>query len=958
MQLLQLLQEDHYNEPEINLPSIGDHIPSQPFDLEDELSDAVASGTLEPSPEVQVPPVASFLPPVIDDSEILEHKRTPFVETSKFKFGFALWCIEAGISVRHYSTILELLNMARGNMPEELAKLPSSLSTLKRWFRGQLPLLTMRKKRIPLEAGMLGQDRRVGSSGASVAAGRSEEDLYFFDPVHLSRALMGSDITRKMHVGFGEFHDKPTELWHGHGWRSSIRTTAGNFSHYSDGKPIFPSDIITFHCDDHLNCENLHLGRVYSVGRDYRSSALEHGRTTIEVQEIIRPEILSQIEIGSLSSPVLPHEAMLSWNAFHYVSENQVRAKQTNVVLDYYFEDRNISPRPAPTIQPEHILIRRVFDLLDASSGEFNITPLCKYHPLRGELELQAFGRDHLEAFDSTLTGRKTVSLPWMTFIDAFGLYRNRRRSLMGMYLIPASLPFSERQRRANVFPLTLGPHGSNFSDVIGALKSLITLDRGAIVDIHGEEVLLCAFTHAYIGDMPQQQVNSGMKSQNANLGCRFCYINADERGDVDFDHHLNGRYHHQVVAMREDMETIRTKGQKEKYCKKWGMSLEPPALAQISPALDILLSRPGDPAHSEYKGLSNLMHSLLLDSVLTTSATRSYAALLRSFPFPPTWPRVQGPLRYLKSYSLSEHARWSVVIPVLLRCWLRESYIQPWLLGILSADGQDPVGRIVSCFAAAAASNCVLMGNTMTAEDRGQLDDIIGRHRSKVQQLLQDAADSATQNPRRHRSRESTIGPLSQAPSRAATPAFLEHDPAGHGEGLFGAFHSQPPRELAKKALNFLNDIKRPNMHTALHYSILNEEYALPVNHNALPGEDKHKWFKLIVYYTNHTQVEKRLLERENDRQTLRFLLTNEFCDTELDIQLTNLVQSLYVTAQFCSQQSFQAPSRWPVMKSMMTMKMKRLLLTMNATSVLLSLGVFGQNIVGTKDFLLVDST
>ena len=159
---------------------------------------------------------------------------------------------------------------------------------------------------------MLGQDRRVGSSGASVAAGRSEEDLYFFDPVHLSRALMGSDITRKMHVGFGEFHDEPTELWHGHGWRSSIRTTAGNFSHYSDGKPIFPSDIITFHCDDYLNCENLHLGRVYSVGRDYRSSALEHGRTTIEVQEIIRPEILSQIEIGSLSSPVLPHEAMCS----------------------------------------------------------------------------------------------------------------------------------------------------------------------------------------------------------------------------------------------------------------------------------------------------------------------------------------------------------------------------------------------------------------------------------------------------------------------------------------------------------------------------------------------------------------------------------------------------------------------------------------------------------------------
>jgi hypothetical protein len=59
-----------------------------------------------------------------------------------------------------------------------------------------------------------------------------------------------------------------------------------------------------------------------------------------------------------------------------------------------------------------------------------------------------------------------------MTFIDGFGLYRNAYRSIMGIYLIPAALSFQERARRANVFPLTLGPHGSNFADVIGAMKA------------------------------------------------------------------------------------------------------------------------------------------------------------------------------------------------------------------------------------------------------------------------------------------------------------------------------------------------------------------------------------------------------------------------------------------------------------------------------------------------------
>jgi hypothetical protein len=36
------------------------------------------------------------------------------------------------------------------------------------------------------------------------------------------------------------------------------------------------------------------------------------------------------------------------------------------------------SPRPAPVIASGLVLIRRIFDLLDAGSGKFDITPLCK----------------------------------------------------------------------------------------------------------------------------------------------------------------------------------------------------------------------------------------------------------------------------------------------------------------------------------------------------------------------------------------------------------------------------------------------------------------------------------------------------------------------------------------------------------------------------------------------------
>ena len=62
----------------------------------------------------------------------------------------------------------------------------------------------------------------------------------------------------------------------------------------------------------------------------------------------------------------------------------------------------------------------------------------------------------------------------------------------------------------------------------------LIALDSGVPVTINGQETNLCDFVHMYIGDMPQQQENSGMKSQNGKLGCRSCFIPRIERDELE----------------------------------------------------------------------------------------------------------------------------------------------------------------------------------------------------------------------------------------------------------------------------------------------------------------------------------------------------------------------------------------------------------------------------------------
>lgn len=94
--------------------------------------------------------------------------------------------------------------------------------------------------------------------------------------------------------------------------------------------------------------------------------------------------------------------------------------------------------------------------------------------------------------------------LPLMIFIDTFSLYRNLYRLLIGIYFILVLLSSRERDRRANVFPLILGPYGSNFADIVEAIKLLAVLDCSVEVYIPRiGTVLLIAFTFAFLSNMP-----------------------------------------------------------------------------------------------------------------------------------------------------------------------------------------------------------------------------------------------------------------------------------------------------------------------------------------------------------------------------------------------------------------------------------------------------------------------
>lgn len=808
-----------------------------------------------------------------DASEALPHRRSIHTR-SNFVLALGLFCEDAGISRKHWRSLREILRMLEPH--PEISQLPESVSTLKLWAREQLPLLPMRSKKIPLVPAKLPSMK--ANLKANPTSGPPMETLYFFDPKALFAAFLACpSIKNKMHIGLGHFVDSPSELWHSDSWLTSIRTTSGQYAHLPRASPsdpllpIFPSDFVYFTCGQ-LSCmcreTTLHLGRVHAVGRDYRSRSVEafpEGTIMLRIHKVVDASECSSVRLQ-------PNELLLIEDAVSYQSEEAVKAIRADILLDYSWESR-VKTQQFIIPQAGQTFIRCV-------SNHGCLRPIGQFHPPRGELELAEFTRGHfVSKFDQQTVS--VISVPLLTFIDGFGLYRNMYRTLMGVYLIIAAFSFVERARRSNVLPLTLGPHGSNFDDVVASLQSMYDLDGGMYLDINGEKTFVCIFTLAYLGDMPQQQTNSGFLSQRATLGCRFCFVPDKQRANINYDIITNGRYHTETMRMRKEMGSITVKVRQAKYGSNTGLAVGQPSLVTISPALDIIRSRPSDPAHSEYGGITKLLHILLMNAILTPVAQKEYTAVLRSFPYPSGWSRLQSPQHHLNSYRLQEHARWSIIAAGLLRIWLREKHVQPLFLQAmmtlheLDAEAGESglaVDVIVVAFAAVAKSNAILMANALSIDDRSSLDEKVSTARLCFIELLEAAALAVTRNPR----------------SRSATPNFSRADTPSH---TMDADPTAAPKE-PKKAEELRADQRRPNVHIGVHYADHVKEYGLASNCNVLIGEDKHRWFKQIVYNTNYSNVEKHLLSRENMQQTIRLALLGAFQDTEpaITTQLSEL--------------------------------------------------------------------
>ncbi|PMD37433.1 hypothetical protein L207DRAFT_585769 [Hyaloscypha variabilis F] len=178
--------------------------------------------------------------------------------------------------------LLEVLKLLKDL--NDIKRLPKALESLKKSFVNQLPLLQQRKRKVDL----VPEKVPTLAASAKVDGGNSPPFAwaYWFDPTCLISSILSTpSIKGQMFFGMAHFVDEPQEFYHSMSWASSIRLTSGEYAYYPDHTPIFPSDFVQYICQS-PSCpcskEATHRGRVYCVGKNYTSNAIE-GEVTVLV---------------------------------------------------------------------------------------------------------------------------------------------------------------------------------------------------------------------------------------------------------------------------------------------------------------------------------------------------------------------------------------------------------------------------------------------------------------------------------------------------------------------------------------------------------------------------------------------------------------------------------------------------------------------------------------------------
>ncbi|KAI5806056.1 hypothetical protein EDC01DRAFT_626159 [Geopyxis carbonaria] len=872
-------------------------------------------------------------------------KKTP-TEMTDFELGLAVYCETTDITRSQYQKLLQVFSLVQ--TLDELKSLPATLSTIKSRLKSHLPIPSIYSKIIPvlLDKQSIGprtkkrnkNRKRKFSDGQDLeniddkvhdsASGlRSLSELYFINPADMIKCsdipnctLLSQDRNR-LHFGLAALVDEPSELWHGEAWAESVRTCSGISAKYStdENEPIIPSDFVIYGFDNIPQ-----IGRIQRIYRDERKLSPYYGKLVAVIQQCVKAHQLQGLLLDPepLQNEVFlleraeNHELIVPTTAIHCRIAQVLYDRQHKTALEIANEQAELDdlqddlrrkeevkqkrknkasqgpgtmgppPSTLKTRSRNNAQIQR-HDILIEHHDRTDYADFKLAHPILAELEIEIYGRDFLVS----LSKRPVLSMPHMTFIDAFGLYRNVYCSLTGIYMIISAQNLRDRTRRNNIIPLTLGPHGSDLRDVMTALGPFMRKLEVGVEIMLDSQYLVIAPALGFLGDMPQQAENMGFLRQNATFGCRTCLIPSEHYSNMEFDILTKGRYHYQTQSLRKEALTMQSKKARETILQASGMKDgEAAPIHIIAPALDVIRSAPSDPPHADCQGIGRMSQTLLILYALLPKYQTEYANAMCKIVHPPGWPKIQNPIRHRLSWDLAEQSRALLLTAITLRVWLNDTKLRKPFITALMLEYRTEIALsdykltahevLIQMFYCFAKTYGLVSTPRLTKAQNDSLEVEVIKSRKTFIRLVNVVCHSRRRNKDDTHNNSVTSTQITVPGSSIAGSVAEELNNPNNNIDPDPEVPLESP-EAAKKRINENAQVLklaqlekwacRANVHIGCHYNLFRKHYATLFNVFVLMGEGKHLDFKNMVSHTNTIDVVLQLFRKDLNLRTLR---------------------------------------------------------------------------------------
>jgi hypothetical protein len=237
--------------------------------------------------------------------------------------------------------------------------------------------------------------------------------------------------------------------------------------------------------------------------------------------------------------------------------------------------------------------------------------------------------------------------------------------------------------------------------------------------------------------------------------------------------------------------------------------------------------------------------------SILTLKEFEQFNDVFQSFSFSFEWDRIQFSAIHMSSWSMSECAKISIIIFVLLRCWLRSFHIRKVfetdLLKEFSLNDRRnaliSMNIIVSCFVKLIKSNWAIFFYELFEINRLTFNEQILNAKINILKLMNAENKKFTLRDKisdKSRDDDMFCDDTIDVSILKTSRSFY--------------FISKAKRNEIKNHLSFLS-----NYHIKIHFQRTMKEYNVLWNINVLFDEDKHRFFKQIVLIINNKKSKKQ---------------------------------------------------------------------------------------------------